>query len=124
MYHDFTREGYSTKALVASSSKRRAGVVGTTKTPSASVTRAISFSRSDFCWDESFSAKTLIDLGVSAEILPGVILHAGANNIFNTFPDRHQKAANYSSGRFPYSRRVTQFGTNGGFYYARLKLSL
>ncbi|MBX2821443.1 MAG: TonB-dependent receptor [Rhodothermaceae bacterium] len=74
--------------------------------------------------DEKFSSKTLFDFGVSVEILPGATLQAGANNLFNTFPDHHEKAANYSSGRFPYSRRVTQFGTNGGFYYAKLKLTL
>jgi hypothetical protein len=34
------------------------------------------------------------------------------------------KAANINFGRFVYSRRVTQFGMNGGFYYARLLLSL
>jgi len=48
----------------------------------------------------------------------------GGSNIFNTFPDQQQKATNISLGRFIYSRRVTQFGINGGFYYARLQLSL
>ncbi len=38
--------------------------------------------------------------------------------------DQQKKAANISFGRFIYSRRVTQFGMNGGFYYARLQLSL
>jgi hypothetical protein len=49
---------------------------------------------------------------------------AHANNIFNTYPDQQVKAANLNSGRFVYSRRVTQFGMNGGFYYGRLQLSL
>jgi len=38
--------------------------------------------------------------------------------------DRQVHAVNESFGRFVYSRRVTQFGMNGGFYYARLLLSL
>ena len=47
----------------------------------------------------------------------------GANNILNTFPDKHTKDANISNGNFPYSRRVTQYGMNGGFYYARLQFA-
>lgn len=74
--------------------------------------------------DEDFSAKTLFDLDFAYEVLQGLTLSVGANNAFNTFPDRHQKDSNYSNGRFPYSRRVTQFGMNGGFYYARLQLNL
>ena len=74
--------------------------------------------------DENFGAKALIDLDVSYEISNGVRLTVGANNIFNTLPDQHELDSNLSSGRFPYSRRVTQFGMNGGFYYGRLQLTL
>ena len=74
--------------------------------------------------DEEFSAKTLFDLNLSYHITPRSTFTIGANNVFNTFPDKHEKAANYSLGRFPYSRRVTQFGMNGGFYYARVLLRL
>ena len=34
--------------------------------------------------------------------------------------EEHQEDANRSDGRFAYSRRVAQFGANGGFYYGRL----
>ncbi len=74
--------------------------------------------------DESFGAKVLLDAHFGVDIFTGTRLVIGANNIFNTFPDRHQIPGNLSDGRFPYSRRVTQFGTNGGFYYARLQLTL
>lgn len=74
--------------------------------------------------DEQFDAKTLVDADFSYEVLGGVRLAVGANNLFNTFPDRQQKAANISNGRFVYSRRVTQFGMNGGLYYTRLQLTL
>jgi len=74
--------------------------------------------------DEHFSAKTLCDLDLSYELRGGVRVAVGGSNIFNTFPDQQRKAANISFGRFIYSRRVTQFGMNGGFYYARLQLSL
>ena len=82
--------------------------------------------------DETFSAKTLIDLSAAYNISRQVELTVGANNALNTFPDKHcnnlagpgNSCSNYSSGRFPYSRRVTQFGMNGGFYYASLRLRL
>lgn len=82
--------------------------------------------------DETFSAKTLIDLSAAYNISRQVELTVGANNALNTFPDKHcnnlagpaNSCSNYSLGRFPYSRRVTQFGMNGGFYYASLRLRL
>ena len=72
--------------------------------------------------DESFDGRTLIDLDVGYDLLPGVRLSVGANNLLNTFPEEHEKQANIGSRGFVYSRRVTQFGTNGGFYYGRVSL--
>jgi iron complex outermembrane receptor protein len=74
--------------------------------------------------DEVFGAKTLLDLDVGYVVVPGLRLSVGGNNILNTFPDEQQKAANRSNERFVYSRRVTQYGMNGGFYYVRVSLSL
>ena len=74
--------------------------------------------------DEHFGAKTLFDLDLSYELWSGLRVAVGGNNILNTYPDRQVIPGNISFGRFVYSRRVTQFGMNGGFYYARLLLSL
>jgi iron complex outermembrane receptor protein len=74
--------------------------------------------------NEQFSAKTLVDLDLSYEVAGGVRLAVGGNNVFNTYPDEQQRAVNRDNGRFVYSRRVTQFGMNGAFYYARLALAL
>jgi len=75
--------------------------------------------------DQTFDAKVLLDLDLSYEVFDGVRLSVGANNILNTFPDTHDpNGPNYSNGRFVYSRRVTQFGMNGGFYYTRFSLNL
>ncbi len=74
--------------------------------------------------DETFSAKIIFDLEGSYELLEGIELIVGANNLFNTFPDEHTKEANRSGERFIYSRRVTQFGTHGGFYYGGFRLEL
>ena len=46
----------------------------------------------------------------------------GAENFLNTFPDEQTKEANLSAGRFEYSN-LGQFGINGGFYYAKLRVS-
>ena len=74
--------------------------------------------------DEDFGAKVLFDANIGYEVANGLTLQVGGNNVFNTFPDKHTKVANISSGNFPFSRRVTQFGMNGGFYYARLQFAL
>src|SRR5207248_10697334 len=47
--------------------------------------------------DEHFGPKTLFDLDVGYQVSGGMRLAVGGSNIFNTFPDQHQKAA---SSRF------------------------
>ena len=74
--------------------------------------------------DETFAAKVVLDLDLAYDIWEGVRLSVGANNLLDTFPDEHENPSNRSDGRFVYSRRVTQFGTNGGFYYGRLSFDL
>ena len=92
----------------------------------------VNYKPTDSANDETFSAKTLLDLSATYNMTQRLELTVGANNALNTFPDKHcnnmaspqNTCSNYSSGRFPYSRRVTQFGMNGGFYYGRLRLRL
>ena len=55
--------------------------------------------------DETFSAKTLLDVDVACEVLPGVRLSAGANNLLNTFSDEQEKSANVGSRGFVYRRQ-------------------
>ena len=73
--------------------------------------------------DEEFGAKVLFDLDFGYQISKNFQVTVGADNVLNTFPDRQEKAANISFGRFLYSRNVSQFGQNGGFYYAKLQLT-
>ena len=74
--------------------------------------------------DEHFGAKTLFDLDLGYQLSGGVRVAVGGSNIFNTYPDQQRGPNNISGGRFIYSRRVTQFGMNGGFYYARVAVTL
>jgi iron complex outermembrane receptor protein len=73
--------------------------------------------------DESFGAKVLFDADLGFQFTKNLQLSIGGDNVFNTFPDKNLKAANISSGRFVYNRNVSQFGWNGGFYYAKLELT-
>lgn len=73
--------------------------------------------------DEVFGAKVLVDADLGYQVTKNVLVSVGADNLFNTFPDPQTKDANISFGRFIYSRNVSQFGTNGGFYYGKLQLT-
>ncbi len=52
-------------------------------------------------------------------------LTLGANNLFDTYPDKWNatrdgfagEAASYSNGQTPYTRNANQFGFNGAYYY-------
>jgi len=71
--------------------------------------------------DETFSAKTLLDAEVGYVLPGGLTLAVGADNALDTLPDEQQKDTNRSADRFIYSRRISQIGVLGGFYYARLQ---
>jgi iron complex outermembrane recepter protein len=73
--------------------------------------------------DEVFGAKILVDADLGYQVTKNMFIAVGADNLLNTFPDRQTKDANISFGRFIYSRNVSQFGQNGGFYYAKLQLT-
>ncbi len=73
--------------------------------------------------DEFFGAKVLFDIDLGYAITKQLTLSVGADNLLNTFPDKQKKDANISFDRFIYSRNVSQFGQNGGFYYAKLDLT-
>lgn len=77
-----------------------------------------------------FSAKFLTDLDVSYTFMDHYTLTVGANNLFNTYPDKIQATidnaifANTGSlgNGSVYPRSGGPFGLNGGFWYARLKV--
>jgi len=73
--------------------------------------------------DEEFGAKVLFDVDLGYQFTKNLMLSVGADNLLNTFPDKQTKAGNISLGRFIYSRAVSQFGQNGGFYYGKLELT-
>ncbi len=74
--------------------------------------------------DQIFASKWVTDFSLSYQLFENMSFQVGANNIFDVYPDRHTHSSNDSFGRFPYSRRVTQFGFNGAFYFARVSVKI
>ena len=93
--------------------------------------------------DQTFSAKWISDLTLSAQITKQVGLIIGVNNLFNVYPDkifvdpRNTNPSNFSAdanlgyvsgldnsnrGRFLYS--ANQFGFNGAYYFGRVNITL
>jgi len=71
--------------------------------------------------------KLVTDLDVSYRIVRNIKVSAGANNLFNVFPDRVNPAglaASAAAGNpaveiYP---SFSPFGINGGYYFARLSV--
>jgi iron complex outermembrane receptor protein len=71
--------------------------------------------------DRTFGAKWVTDLEVSYRLPHGVLVAAGANNLFNAYPD-HNGIFNASigSGQYP---GTSPMGFTGGNWYARVQWS-
>lgn len=74
--------------------------------------------------DESFDPRLVSDASVGFKFSNLATLTVGANNIGNVYPERLEHYGNTSLGRFIYSRNSTQFGFNGGYYFASLVVEL
>ncbi|WP_460190962.1 TonB-dependent receptor [Urechidicola sp. KH5] len=70
-----------------------------------------------------FNPKIITDLSVGYNFTDYMTATVGANNLLDVYPDENFPGNN-SSGRFVYSRRAQQFGTNGRFLFARLTFNL
>ena len=73
--------------------------------------------------DQIYSSKWVSDLKVSYKITEKISISAGANNLFNVYPDKNNPTLQ-NQGRFIYNTAVTQFGFNGGYYYGGLTFDL
>jgi len=85
--------------------------------------------------DERFRAKVVTDLSLNYQINRILQVTVGANNLFDVYPDplkviqyptpgNPASVDNSSFGRFVYSRNVSQFGFNGGYYFISLSARL
>jgi iron complex outermembrane receptor protein len=67
--------------------------------------------------DQHYGAKWLADISVGWNATPAITVSAGAENVFNLYPDRNTVAD--TNGLSPYAT-ISPFGYYGGFYYARV----
>ncbi len=70
--------------------------------------------------DRSFGAKWVADLDVSYDLSDHLTLSVGANNLFDTYPERNGIIAADGSGAYG---NFAPFGLSGGFYYARASVT-
>ena len=70
--------------------------------------------------DEFFSAKILTDASINYSPKTWLTITAGANNIFDVYPDRLKNYSNTTQGILIYSNEAMQFGYNGGYYYVNM----
>jgi iron complex outermembrane recepter protein len=71
--------------------------------------------------DRSFGAKWVTDLELGYDLSERITLSAGANNLFDIYPDRHGIIAYDGSGAYG---NFAPFGLSGGFYYGRLAVKI
>ncbi len=68
--------------------------------------------------DRTFSPKWIADLDVGYDVTSRTTVGVGADNLFNTYPDRIGViAATTGGGQYG---NLAPFGITGGFYYVRL----
>jgi iron complex outermembrane receptor protein len=74
--------------------------------------------------DQDFGGKVITDITLSYAATKNVSINIGANNLFDVYPDKQTHSGNTSSGRFTYSRAVSQFGYNGRYVFAKVVLNI
>lgn len=73
--------------------------------------------------DEFFSEKVLTDFSMSYTPKSWLSITAGANNIFDVYPDKLKNSLNSSEGIIIYSNRAAPFGFNGGYYFLNMSFN-
>lgn len=70
--------------------------------------------------DAKIDPKVIFDLELGVELAKGIKLSAGANNLFNTYPNKLPVALRGNG--FSLYNQYSPYGTSGGFYYGRLNM--
>jgi iron complex outermembrane receptor protein len=73
--------------------------------------------------NESFSPKIFTDLSFNYSAKEWLTLTAGANNIFDVYPDPVKNPINQNQGILIYSNQGTPYGYNGGYYYLAMNFN-
>lgn len=75
-------------------------------------------------FQQTYDGNVITDLSMGYKFTRSLRLSIGSNNILDVYPEKVSNPANTTNGQFIYSRRVTQFGYNGRFVFARAELNL
>jgi len=70
---------------------------------------------------QTYGAEWSLDLELSYDLLPGLTLAVGGNNVLDNYPDRSIEDISYF-GHFPYDV-LSPIGMNGAYYYVRTRYS-
>lgn len=69
---------------------------------------------------EFFSAKILTDISINYTPKSWLTITAGANNIFDVYPDRLKNYRNIGDVTWGYSNAASPFSYNGGYYFVSM----
>jgi iron complex outermembrane receptor protein len=72
---------------------------------------------------ENFSPKILTDVSINYTPKSPLTFTAGANNIFDVYPDRIKNYENTNNGIYIYAMEASPFGFNGGYYFVAMSFN-
>lgn len=70
-----------------------------------------------------YSGKVITDLSVIYRYSPQLSITFGANNLLDIYPDKRPESLT-SGNQFIYSRRISQFGSNGRYIFSKVTIAL
>ena len=73
--------------------------------------------------DEFYTPKILTDISINYKAKSWMTITAGANNVFNVYPDKLKYYQNSAQGIFIYNPAGTPFGFYGGYYFVSMAFS-
>ncbi|MES1219387.1 MAG: TonB-dependent receptor [Bacteroidota bacterium] len=73
--------------------------------------------------DQFYSPNTLTGISVGYSYKKWIKITAGANNVFNVYPDKLKNRANTQAGLLIYDANSTPIGYNGGYYFLNMTFS-
>jgi iron complex outermembrane receptor protein len=82
--------------------------------------RTVNFNSTSPAFDESYSPKILTDVSINYKARSWVTITAGANNVFNVYPDKINHYENSAQGIYIYNPEATPFGFYGGYYFVAI----
>jgi iron complex outermembrane recepter protein len=73
--------------------------------------------------DQFFTPKTISYVQINFSPIKWINISAGANNVFNVYPDKLNHRENTQGGLLIYDANSTQIGYNGGYYFLNMSFN-